>query len=76
MEVARKLLIIYFNNVQCLKKVANFGNLIYHSKKLNYAYLYVDEKKIKASMENIKQIQGVQKVEISLTEMEEYSFKI
>ncbi|MDF2699534.1 MAG: hypothetical protein K0Q49_1090 [Haloplasmataceae bacterium] len=76
MEVARKLLIIYYNNPNCLKKVSILGNLIYQSKKLCYAYLYVDEKNAKSIIENIKQINGVTKVEVSLTEVEEYAFKI
>ena len=76
MEISRKLLIIYYNNHNCLKKVAKFGNLIYHSNKLRYAYLYVDEKATKYSMENIKKIHGVTKVELSLTDMDEFKFSI
>ncbi|HEY8364512.1 MAG TPA: DUF2129 domain-containing protein [Haloplasmataceae bacterium] len=74
MEVSRKLIIVYYNNQQCLRKIAQYGNLIYHSNKLHYAYLYVDEKNAKAIMESIKKINGVTKVEFSLTEMSDFTF--
>lgn len=76
MEVARKLLVVYYNNYNCLKKVANYGNLVYYSKKLKYAYLYVDEKKLKSTIENLKHINSVNKVEVSLNEIEDFSFKL
>ena len=76
MEVARKLLIVYYNHHNCLKKVSNFGNLIYHSKKLRYAYVYVDESKLKQAIDNIKKIHNVNKVEVSLNELEEFTFKL
>ena len=73
MEIARKLLIVYYNNPNCLKKVASFGNLIYHSTKLRYAYIYVDEKNHKQIMESIKKINGVIKVEVSLNDLSDKS---
>lgn len=74
MEVSRKLIIVYYNNKNCLKKVASYGNLIYHSNKLRYAYIYVDEKNSKAIMDSIKKINGVTKVEFSLAEMSDFTF--
>lgn len=74
MEVSRKLIIVYYNNQHCLKKVGNFGNLIYHSNKLRYAYLYVDNSHVKSTIEKIKKIHGVTKVELSLSEMSDFSF--
>ncbi len=76
MEVARKLIIVYYNNKYCLKKIASFGNLIYHSNKLRYAYIYVDEKKTRTVMESLRQIHGVTNVEISLAEMSDFTFKL
>ncbi len=76
MEISRKLIIVYYNNKHCLKKISNFGNLIYHSNKLRYAYLYVDEKKVKSTMDNIKRIKGVTKVELSLSEMSDFTFSL
>lgn len=76
MEVARKLIIVYYNTPHCLRKISHFGNLIYHSNKMHYAYLYVDEKRINSVMENIKKIKGVTKVELSLTEMTDFTFSI
>jgi uncharacterized protein YlbG (UPF0298 family) len=76
MEIGRKCLVIYYNSHHCLKKIENLGNLIYHSKKLRYAYLYVDEKQVNKSMEAIKKIHGVNKVELSLVEMEEFNFTL
>lgn len=74
MEVSRKLIIVYYNNRHCLKKISNFGNLIYHSNKLRYAYLYVDDRNVKSIIENIKKINGVTKVELSLSEMSDFIF--
>lgn len=76
MEVSRKLIIVYYNNQNCLKKISSFGNLIYHSNKLRYAYLYVDDKNVKTIMENIRQIHGVTNVEISLSEMSDFTFSL
>ncbi len=76
MEISRKLLIVYYNNQNCLKKISGFGNLIYRSTKLRYAYLYVDDKNVKTTMENIKKINGVTKVELSLTEMNDFTFNL
>ncbi len=76
MEIARKLIIVYYNNQNCLKKITSFGNLIYHSNKLRYAYLYVDEKNVKSAIENIKKINGVIKVELSLSEMSDFTFSL
>jgi uncharacterized protein YlbG (UPF0298 family) len=76
MDIARKLLVVYYHNKNCLKKISNFGNLIYHSTKLNYAYIYVDEKSVSNAIEGIKKVHGVNKVEQSLIEMSEYNFKL
>lgn len=76
MEISRKLIIVYYDNKNCLKKIASFGNLIYHSNKLRYAYIYVDEKNAKDIMDNIKKIKGVTKVEFSLSEMADFTFII
>jgi len=76
LEISRKLIIVYYDNKYCLRKVSKFGNLIYHSNKLRYAYLYVDEKNAKDIMNNIKKIKGVTKVEFSLSEMADFTFII
>jgi len=51
-------------------------NLIYHSNKFKYAYLYIDDKNSKMIMNNIRDINGVTSVEYSLSEMSDYNFKI
>lgn len=76
MEISRKLLVVYYNNPQAIKKLEKHGNLIYHSNKLKYAYLYIDAKEVKSATNNIKNIKGVYKVEESLLEMEEYNFTL
>ncbi|QVK18942.1 DUF2129 domain-containing protein [Mycoplasmatota bacterium] len=76
MEISRKLIIVYYNHQHCLRKIGNFGNLIYHSNKLRYAYLYVDNTSVKSIIEKIKKINGVTKVELSLSEMSDFTFSL
>jgi uncharacterized protein YlbG (UPF0298 family) len=74
MEVARKLLVVYYNHQHVVKKLEKHGHLIYSSNKLKYAYIYIDAKDLKMSFNNIKHIKGVLKVEESLTDMSEFNF--
>lgn len=76
MEIARKLLVVYYKNNQVIRKLAKYGHLDYVSKRLKYAYIYVDAKDIKPAMNALKQIHGVTRVEESLVEMETYNFSL
>jgi uncharacterized protein YlbG (UPF0298 family) len=76
MEIARKLLVVYYNHYHVIKKLEKHGHLIYSSKKLKYAYVYINAKDLKLVMNNINNIKGVTKVEESLMDMSEYNFTL
>lgn len=76
MKIARKLLIIYFKKRNVIPRLKKFGNLIYVSKRQRYAYLYINADKLERTMDAIKRIPGVMKVEESLVEMEAYNFSL
>lgn len=75
-KVSRRLLIVYYNHPQVVKKLEKHGHLIYTSKRMKYAYLYVNANDCKLAMNNLKNIRGVMKVEESLVDMSEFDFSL
>lgn len=69
----RKSLIVYFRNPKVLKQVEKFGPIKYYTKKKKYAVIYVDEEKLEETINGLKDLKLVRKVEESLFETEEYN---
>lgn len=46
MRVKRQGMIVWFQNRRNIKQIKRFGHLIYTSKKLKYALIYVDQEKV------------------------------
>ncbi|HEY8436449.1 MAG TPA: DUF2129 domain-containing protein [Haloplasmataceae bacterium] len=76
MEIARKLLIVYFNRKHVVPRLKKYGNLIYVSRRQKYAYLYIDAKDLDKTMNAIKRLQGVKQVEESLVDLEAFNFSL
>ena len=51
MRIKRQGMIVWFQNRRNIKQIKRYGHLIYTSKKLKYAVIYVDQ-------ENIEKIEG------------------
>jgi len=51
MRIKRQGIIVWFQNRRNIKQIKRYGHLIYTSKKLKYAVIYVDQ-------ENIEKIEG------------------
>jgi len=68
----RKSLIVYFRTPKAIKQIADFGELMYYTKKGKYAVLYLDEDKVEETKEKLNQLKLVKKVEESLLDDKEY----
>jgi len=58
-------LIVYTRKAGVQQKINQYGHIVYMSKKMNYVCLYVNEQQKDSIISRIKQIQGVQKVDIA-----------
>lgn len=58
-------LIVWLNSKRSVKRLMNFGLLHYVSKKMDYAIIYVDTKKLEQTMERLKKEKYVKSVEES-----------
>ncbi len=58
-------LIVWLNSKRSIKRLMNYGLLHYVSKKMDYAIIYVDEKKRDETIERLKKERFVKAVEIS-----------
>ncbi|OEF98898.1 hypothetical protein BHF71_02935 [Vulcanibacillus modesticaldus] len=59
-------LIVWVNDTRLAKNLERFGNLLYISKRLRYAVLYVNESEVKNKITNIEKLHYVRRVERSL----------
>ncbi len=59
-------LIIWVNDIKPIKNLERFGNLIYISKKLKYAILYIDKNEYENKVMQIKKFNFVNKIDLSL----------
>ncbi len=71
----RKSLIVYFRTPKAIKQIADFGELMYYTKKGKYAVLYLDEDKVEDAKEKMNQLKLVRKVENSLLDSQEYQLE-
>lgn len=64
MEPSRIQLIVYTDNAKTKQKMELFGHVVYISKKMNYVCLYIDECGKEQTINQIKKLHRVKKVEI------------
>ena len=57
-------LIVYLYYNRDVKKLAAFGDVIYHSKKMRYVQVYVDSPQVLEIMQQLKKERFVKKVQI------------
>lgn len=65
MRTNRQGLIVWFQQMNNVKKIKRFGNLIYVSKKLKYAIIYVNQSELTEIEEKLLTFRFVSKVERS-----------
>lgn len=65
MRTKRQGIIIWFQHRRNIKQIRRYGHLIYTSKKLKYAVLYVDQDNVEAVEEKLMKLSFISKVERS-----------
>ncbi|HEL2057560.1 TPA: DUF2129 domain-containing protein [Streptococcus suis] len=58
----RKGLIVYLHYNREARKLHNFGDVVYHSKKLRYLVLYIEADRFDETLEKLKKERFVKKV--------------
>lgn len=65
MQIKRQGMIVWFQHRKNIKHIRRFGHLIYVSKKMRYAVLYVNQSDIDSVEEKLLKLPFVSKVERS-----------
>lgn len=65
MWTKRQGIIVWLRHLKHLRKIRRYGHIIYASKKLKYAVLYVNQEEIDDLMEKLSMLPFVTKVEPS-----------
>lgn len=65
MLVKRQGLAIWFQKMKNVKYIKKYGHLMYVSKKMKYAIVYVDMDEVDETLQTIKKLPFVKKVEVS-----------
>jgi uncharacterized protein YlbG (UPF0298 family) len=65
MRAERQGIIVWFQNRRNIKQIKRYGHLIYTSKKLKYAVLYVDQDKIDDIENKLKKLSFISKIDRS-----------
>ncbi|WP_373895917.1 YlbG family protein [Virgibacillus natechei] len=65
MRVNRQGIIVWFQHVKNIKQLKRYGNLIYTSKKLKYAVIYVDQSELEMIEQKLLKLSFVSKVDRS-----------
>lgn len=58
-------LAVWLNNTKMARHLRRFGNVLYISRKMRYAILYVDEASLDETVEKLNQFNFVKKVDLS-----------
>lgn len=66
MRPKRQGLIIWYRNRRNIRQIRRYGHLLYTSRKMKYAVLYVNKIEMKEIEDKIKKLPFVKKVERSL----------
>lgn len=61
----RKGLIIYLYYNRDARKLAKFGDILYHSRRLRYLVIYMEASLIETAVEELKKLKFVKKVKVS-----------
>ncbi len=61
MRTQRQGIIVWFQNRRNIKQIKRYGHLIYTSKKLKYALIYVDQDKIDSIEEKLNKLSYISK---------------
>ena len=64
MDQRRIQIIVYIRKSGIQQKLSQFGHVVYISKKMNYVCLYVKEKQKDQVIAKIKNLQGIQRIEV------------
>ena len=64
MDQKRIQVIVYTRKTSVQQKLSQFGHVVYISKKMNYVCLYVNEKQKESIVAKIKNLHGIQKIEL------------
>lgn len=65
MRIKRQGLIVWFQQMKNLKQIKRYGNLIYASKKLKYAVIYVNQSELEQIEAKLIRLPFISKVEKS-----------
>lgn len=65
MQINRQGIIVWFQHRKNIRNIRRYGHLIYVSKKMRYAVLYVDQVDLENIVEDISTLPFVSKVDIS-----------
>src|SRR5699024_375410 len=65
MQIKRQGIIVWFQHRKNIKQIRRFGNLIYVSKKMRYAVLYVDQTEVDTIIEKMSKLSFISKIEVS-----------
>jgi len=65
MRIKRQGIIVWFQHRRNIKHIKKYGNLIYVSKKMRYAIIYVEQSKIDSIESDLLKLPFISKVERS-----------
>ncbi|UJL47833.1 DUF2129 domain-containing protein [Virgibacillus sp. NKC19-16] len=65
MRVNRQGIIVWFQHMKNIKQIKRYGNLIYTSKKLKYAVIYVDQSELETIEQKLLKLSFISKVDRS-----------
>ena len=64
MDQRRIQVIVYTRKSSVQQKLSQFGHVVYVSKKMNYVCLYIKKKQKDSIISKIKNLHGIQKIEL------------
>lgn len=65
MQINRQGIIVWFQHRKNIRHIRRFGHLVYVSKRMRYAVLYVDQAELDSVIEDISKLSYVSKVDVS-----------
>ncbi|WP_138415047.1 YlbG family protein [Aquibacillus sediminis] len=65
MRTKRQGMIIWFQHMKNIKQIKRYGHLIYVSKHLKYAIIYVNQDEIEDKQQKLRRLPFVSKVDLS-----------
>lgn len=74
--IQRTSLIVYFRSPKAVKQIEKIANVTYYHKKRRYAVCYVNQDELEATMEKMKKLRLVKRVEESLFDTEAYEIEL